>query len=258
MVNLFEPNGIALCTMRGTRNKWKNHIFITSNIVGKDAVSPLDMCFVFPVTRLASSDSLLVRKGERESNLNERIIRSWITKLFGSVGPDDSTMLIVHYLYALLYSEKYQARYNQQLQSDFPRVPLTEDNELFVALAKYGRDLADCHLFKSLGQDDVADFRGTENSTIDGVFFEDSTVFIDDEHRVGFTGVSVDVWEFAIGGYQICERWLKDRRGRELSREDIEHYKKIISAVTKTIGLIKEIDQLIDNHGGWPVAFSAK
>ncbi|MFM7129667.1 MAG: type ISP restriction/modification enzyme, partial [bacterium] len=58
-----------------------------------------------------------------------------------------------------------------------------------------------------------------------------------------------------IGGYQVCEKWLKDRKGRPLSADDIAHYQKIVVALSETIRLMAEIDQVINTHGGWPGAF---
>ena len=68
-----------------------------------------------------------------------------------------------------------------------------------------------------------------------------------------FGGVPREVWEFHIGGYQVCHKWLKDRKGRTLSIDDIEHYQHIVSALSETIHLMAEIDQTIDKHGGWPI-----
>ncbi len=70
-----------------------------------------------------------------------------------------------------------------------------------------------------------------------------------------FEKVPEDVWKFRVGIYQVCQKWLKDRRGRTLSPEDIEHYKKIVTAISETIRLMSEIDQVIEAHGGWPSAF---
>jgi hypothetical protein len=75
---------------------------------------------------------------------------------------------------------------------------------------------------------------------------------------VGFKGVKEEVWNFHIGGYQVCEKWLKDRKGRKLTKDDIEHYQKIVVALSETIRLMAEIDKVIDEHGGWPGAFQAK
>jgi hypothetical protein len=71
----------------------------------------------------------------------------------------------------------------------------------------------------------------------------------------GFRGVPEAVWNFNIGGYQVCEKWLKDRKGRTLSDDDIAHYHKIVIALTETLRLMAEIDEVINHHGGWPVAF---
>jgi hypothetical protein len=69
-------------------------------------------------------------------------------------------------------------------------------------------------------------------------------------------GVCEDVWNFHIGGYQVCEKWLKDRKGRNLSADDRAHYQKIVVALSETIRLMKEIDAGIEQHGGWPGAFT--
>ena len=58
-----------------------------------------------------------------------------------------------------------------------------------------------------------------------------------------------------IGTSQVCHKWLKDRRGRVLTDEDIEHYRKIVVALSETIRIMAEIDCVIDSHGGWPGAF---
>ena len=68
-----------------------------------------------------------------------------------------------------------------------------------------------------------------------------------------FEGVPPEVWNFHIGGYQVCEKWLKDRKGRTLSFDDLSHYQRIVSALADTIRLMAEIDKAIEAHGGWPI-----
>ena len=72
----------------------------------------------------------------------------------------------------------------------------------------------------------------------------------------GFKGVPEAVWNFHIGGYQVCEKWLKDRKGRTLSKDDIAHYQKVVVALAETIRFMAEIDKVIARHGGWPGAFA--
>jgi hypothetical protein len=83
--------------------------------------------------------------------------------------------------------------------------------------------------------------------------FEDGRVYVNS--ACWFGGVPESAWTFQIGGYQVCEKWLKDRRGRVLSEEDIAHYQKIVTAIKETIRLMAEIDEVIEAHGGWPSAF---
>ncbi len=79
------------------------------------------------------------------------------------------------------------------------------------------------------------------------------TVWVDKAQTTGFRGVREEVWNFHIGGYQVCEKWLKDRKGRELTKDDLAHYQKIVVALSETIRLMAEIDKLIEKHGGWPL-----
>ena len=82
-----------------------------------------------------------------------------------------------------------------------------------------------------------------------------NTVWLDKAQTIGFGGVPEPFWKFHIGGYQVCEKWLKDRKGRTLSQDDITHCQKIVVALSETIRLMAEIDRVIDEHGGWPAAF---
>ena len=74
-----------------------------------------------------------------------------------------------------------------------------------------------------------------------------------------FSGISQEVWEFTIGGYQICHKWLYDRRtigekeGKKLTDQDILHYRRIVKYVECTVLLMNKIDQVIAENGGWPL-----
>ncbi|MFZ1471592.1 MAG: type ISP restriction/modification enzyme, partial [Anaerolineae bacterium] len=78
-------------------------------------------------------------------------------------------------------------------------------------------------------------------------------VWLDKAQTAGFRGVPEPVWNFHIGGYQVCEKWLKDRKGRTLSAEEIEHYQRVVVALNETIRVMGEIDAVIEDHGGWPI-----
>ena len=65
-----------------------------------------------------------------------------------------------------------------------------------------------------------------------------------------FKGVPPEFWNFHIGGYQVCQKWLKDRKGRTLTYDDLSHYQRVVVALKETIRLMSEIDDLIP---GWPI-----
>jgi len=171
----------------------------------------------------------------------------------GHIAPED----IFHYIYAVFHSPTYRTRYAEFLKIDFPRLPLTSSIDLFRALATLGGELVALHLMESpkLSQH-ITDWIGSSGAVIEKVTYSDEMVWIDKAKSKGFEGVPEPAWSFHIGGYQVCEKWLKDRKGRMLSGEDIEHYHKIVVALSETIRIMAEIDQVIDRHGGWPGAFT--
>jgi len=65
-----------------------------------------------------------------------------------------------------------------------------------------------------------------------------------------FEGIAPEVWRFQIGGYQVLDKWLKNRKGRKLSFDDILYYQKIVVALKETLNLMKDIDNLIPV---WPM-----
>jgi predicted helicase len=68
-----------------------------------------------------------------------------------------------------------------------------------------------------------------------------------------FENVPLEAWNFSIGGYKVCQKWLKDRQGRKLNDEDLAHYQQVIAILGETSDLMCEIDQVIEKCGGWPL-----
>ncbi len=168
------------------------------------------------------------------------------------LAPED----IFHYAYAVFYSPTYRTRYAEFLKIDFPRLPLTTSLELFRALAKLGGELVALHLMESPRLDNhITKWIGGKSPDVEKVTYTDETIWTDKAQSEGFRGVPENVWNFHIGGYRVCEKWLKDRKGRTLTEDDIEHYQKVVVALNETIRLMAEIDEVIDAHGGWPGAF---
>ena len=173
---------------------------------------------------------------------------------------------VLHYIYGVLHSAAYRARYREFLKIDFPRIPLPSSSELLGRIATLGRELVALHLMKARRPDQsVSNYVGPRHPEVGRVGWANDAVWLDapaprkgrpsERGTVGFHGVPETVWTFRIGAYQVCHKWLKDRKGRRLSDTDVAHYQKILAAIAETIALMQEIDDVIDRHGGWPAAF---
>jgi len=179
--------------------------------------------------------------------------------LESTFGPED----IFHYMYAVFHSPTYRERYAEFLKIDFPRLPLTSDLGLFRALAEKGEELVALHLMESPALDHlITTFPIKGSNEVEKVRYAEETSEVSEDlgglsrGRVYinktqyFEGVEREVWEFHIGGYQVLHKWLKDRKGRTLSYDDVTHYGKIVVALKETMRLMGEIDEVIPS---WPI-----
>lgn len=191
--------------------------------------------------------------GERQPNLDEKIVAEIAESLqlrFTSEKEDTKDTFapidILDYIYAVLHSPTYRETYKEFLKIDFPRVPYPKDKKKFWQLVKLGGELRQIHLLES---DKVEEYiteypKGGDNIVGKSKMpkYEDGKVYINEEQY--FDKVPEVAWEFYIGGYQPAQKWLKDRKGRELSIDDIMHYQKIIVALAETDRIMKEIEEI--------------
>ena len=214
---------------------------------GQDYLAPLYL----------HEDDLLSKKDGGTPNFTSAfttLLRSSLGITATKLSPEE----IFQYVYAVFHSPRYRSRYSEFLKIDFPRLPLTVNPVLFNALARLGGELTAIHLMESPKLTmHVTKFVGNQNTEVGKISWSNDTVWLDKSESTGFSGVTEEAWNFHIGGYQVCEKWLKDRKGRKITKDDIEHYQKIVVALSETIRLMAEIDKVIDEHGGWPGAFQA-
>ena len=195
---------------------------------------------------------LYLNKENQEFNLfnqdsngkQTNILPQKLTKLMIEYDDSFSPENILYYIYAVLYSNIYRISYADFLNNDYPRIPFTKDPELFIAAASLGRRLANLHLLKSpeLDQPTVKYQGQGDDHTIGKPSYneDEQRVYINKTHY--FEGVPPEVWAYQIGGYQVLDKYLKDRRGRKM--DDPRHYIHIATALEKTIEIQAEIDAL--------------
>ncbi len=155
------------------------------------------------------------------------------------------------------YSPGYRARYAAFLKTDFPRIPFITDLGLFRKLTSFGEALVAMHLLESPKLERyLTTLIGSSRPEVEKIEYVEGTVWINKERTQGIRGLPQRVWDFHIGGYQVCEKWLKYRKGRRLTDDDIAHFHMIVVALNETIRLMDEIDIVIEESGGWPGAFA--
>ena len=254
---LAGPN-VGIVTTRQGRGQW--NAFAAKTVTGNKSLDAYDSNSLFPLytyatdcfgkTRAANLDPGFVESMRAALGLD--FIPDGAGDLEAAFGPED----VFHYVYAVLHSPEYRRRYADFLKSDFPRAPLTGDRALFAELVGLGRRLAALHLMEAEGEDAPA-FPGKGDNRIDKARYAPPSGGVPGRVWINggqcFEGVSPDVWAFDVGGYRPAEKWLKDRKGRLLSFDDIERYRRICAALAETPCVMARIDRAIDAHGGWPL-----
>jgi Type ISP C-terminal specificity domain/N-6 DNA Methylase len=262
-----------------------NHVVATDTVIDNRLTkSNKGVAFVFPLYLLPTEQEVksgLYDRAERRANINEELAADVANDLglvyapLGAgdlqetVGPED----LFYYTYGILHSPTYRDRYSDFLRSEFPRIPFTTDVDLFRDVVEKGRDLFDLHIFASpLLATTTTSYPVPGSNAVEAGHptymppgtkdpqtrepISDGRVYISkDRPRLKkrgqyFEGVAPEVWEFHLNGYQVLHKWLKDRRGRQLSLAEIEHYEKIVKAISETIRLMAEVDEAIP---AWPV-----
>ena len=241
MKHMLHEN-IAIITVRQVAEGIFNHVFVTENITeSRITLSNKGIAYVFPLT-LFNNDN--------KFNFNHEIIND-LPDFIKKSGPRG----IFDYSYALLHSPTYRERYNEFLKIDSPKILFTNNNNLFLRLNEFGKELINLHLMKSDKLNNfITTFVGDDNNEVGSIgkkSYKDGRLYINKSEY--FDGITEDVFNFYLGGYQVCQKWVKDRKGRTLTEEEIEHYQKIVVAINETIHIMKEIDEVIEEHGGWPI-----
>jgi predicted helicase len=249
----------ALVTVRQVPEGVYDHVLVTRHPVDNRAtVSNKGTAFLMPLY-------LYDDAGHRRPNLATAFVDELASRIGmrftaeRTTGEALSADDVFHYLYAVLSSPSYRARYADFLRADFARVPLPGSAAVFRDLRDAGERLSAVQLSeRSAPAIARAPQRGS--NVVEGVGYRPAgshratgAVAINSTQEFG--DVPEAVWNFSIGGYRVCRKWLKDRKGRRLGEEDIAWYLSIVAIVAQTIREMAEIDAVIARHGGWPAAF---
>lgn len=255
----MRKDNLGLITVRQVAEGVFNHAFVTDRIIeSRITLSNKGIGFLFPLYlyidtskpkkhRAIGSTFMLLEPAAvytvKKPNLSETLVKALNAAYRKEPSPEE----IFYYIYVVLYSNIYRSKYAAFLRTDFPRVPFTKDYKIFAKLAEYGRRLTGLHLLKSeeLGRPAVK-FQGDGDNRVKRQKYDPETRRVHINENQYFEGIDQEVGEYRIGGYQVCDKWLKDRKERILSLEEIKTYCRVVTAIQKTIEIQKDVDNIYE------------
>jgi type I restriction-modification system DNA methylase subunit len=152
------------------------------------------------------------------------------------------------YIYGVLHCPAYRETYAEFLKIDFPRIPWPTTPDEFWTVAEAGGQLRKLHLMDPAAIGDAPyPFTGEGDNVVDKARFEGGKVWVNKTQH--FDNAPEGSWDFYIGGYQPAQKWLKDRKGRALSFEDVKHYQRILKILSETDRIMQTITMDLPTPG---------
>ncbi|MGB2841859.1 MAG: type ISP restriction/modification enzyme [Halobacteriota archaeon] len=239
----FLKENVALVSTRILSQPPFKHAFVSNSIS--------DMCLISIKTKEASYYFPLYLypdkpKGETERTPN--FTTEFLQAIKEALGTEPTPEEIFYYIYAILYSPTYRKRYEEFLKIDFPGIPLPSDYEKFKKLSELGKELVELHLLRhpalEEGENEIG-FPKSGSNKVEKVKYDEKTERVYFNKEQYFEGISKEVWEYRIGAYQVAEKYLKDRKGRMLSLEEIEHYMRVAKVIERTIEVQEKVEEVM-------------
>jgi predicted helicase len=251
MHHLLAGENVALITTRAQSQQelyWSKVLVTTIPNEGHFAT---DINYTFPLYLYPDAQGeqgALMPEAGRKENLSAAFLEA----LAGVLGHEPAPESVLGYLYAVLHSPAYRARYAEFLKRDFPRVPLPPDGATFDALAQLGGALIDLHLLR-----DPALNTPSCKYPVGGDHRVKRVEYDEKAQRVWINGaqyfepVPPEVWAYRVSGYQVCHKWLDDRKGATLSYDERLTYQRMVTALERTLALQAQIDAVACAAWGW-------
>lgn len=263
MAQMTNGKNLALVATRQGLDKF-SHVFISRNLVEYKAGSHHRNCQVFPLYQDVHDESNLFGTGQRgNSNFSDEFVNR-VKRVLNHENQNAGTAQfteidLFNFIYGVLNAPSYRHCFAKYLKMDFPRIPIPRTIGLFRKISELGGQVMKLHLLEV----DVSTGRanGTEemiSCRIEKITWSENVIWIDRLRTVGFEGVSEEQWNFRVCGYQVCEKWLKDRKGRKLTREQLEHFRKVIDSIREMLIVMAKIDEVVESNGGWMTGFENK
>ena len=251
MKNMVEQENIGITVARNATLDRNGHstftALATKTLIGHHVSGIGPVNYLFPLWQGSTQQEGLFGQ-ERTANLD-------VAKFQSAIKVQISAEECFSYLYGILWSSTYRDRYREELLLDFPRIPIPQTANLLRSLSSLGAELATLHSFSRLTSQTKTRTTSTPTYFVESVHFRDGAIFLNKSETTRFATVDQAIWEYQVGGYQVCKKWLEDRRGHELTLEETAFFQGMVTNILETIRIATAIDKTIDEHGGWPDAF---
>lgn len=246
MRHMLAGENIGVVTTRLTKDAWA--AFTTEYVVGHKSGSRYDISYLFPLYQYPSMEGEKAKgalfKGNAPFQAEERVenfsqqFRTFVDKKYKRhYGSEE----VLGYIYAILHSPTYREKYLEFLKNDFPRVLFVSRRKTFETLSVLGWELVQAHVLRSVPQELIVDVTSGD-FVIEQLGYDAQRERLRINKMQYFSPVPRDVWEFHIDGYQVLDKYLKSRKGRTLSLDEIETVQTIVNVLRFTIDQMQRID----------------
>ena len=235
MRHLLPPGNPSLVTCRLlTSDSWA-HALITDSII--------DNCYISSASRERAYAFPLYLEFGHEAGRIENFSPAFRAFIDSRYEHHYTSEEILGYIYAVLHAPTYRTRYAEFLRIDFPRIPFPERAEDFERLSRLGWALVEAHLLRNLPRRGLAAYPTKGDHEVEFVRYSEADQSIAINKTQSFRPTPQAVWDFHIGGYQVLDKYLKSRKGRKLSLDEIDHVAKVADALAFTIDQMARIDE---------------
>ncbi|WP_258864419.1 type ISP restriction/modification enzyme [Helicobacter sp. MIT 01-3238] len=221
---------VGLVCDRGCKLQAIDNIFVANNIIDLHLVG--SGSYIFPL--------YLVESDSRSENFTQSF-RAFIDTKYGE---RFSPEVILGYIYAVLFHKDYREKFLDFLKIDFPRIPFIESKEQFLALSALGGQIIELHLMRGTLEsitEPLFSNPQNRNERIEKIAYnaEQKRLYVNES--LYFSDVSEEVWGYKIGGYSVCEKYLKSHKGEVL---DYTHFERIITTLHESLRVESQIAKI--------------
>jgi predicted helicase len=252
--HIVSGKNLNLIVVRQVAGKSFSHAFVTRSLANQRSFySTRGTTYQVPIMNIDDGDNELLFEANETNFVVDQARRLIPQELPINT---ENLLRLFYFIYAQMYSSEYRDIFKDELQRDYPRVFSGVNLSMFEIVAELGQRLVSIHCGdEKPSEDPSASFFGSFSTEVERPIFSDGTIWLDRDQTFGISGVDISVWNLEIGGYKVCEKWLKDRKNRKLSKSERDTFARVLSTLSETLKIQDAIDSVIRENGGWHDSF---